>query len=165
MSADPDLATFPVRRRGNSFEAFDVGRTFDHHWGRTVSAADNVLFTTVTHAYNPMYFNAEHARTHGHRDVVVNPLLVACIVVGLSVEDLSEGGGPFLGITDLRYLRAVYPGDTLTARSTVIEARSSESRPANGIVTWRTEGLNQHGEVVIEYQRTNLVTKARTARQ
>lgn len=161
MSPDPDLASFPVRRRGNSFEAFGVGRTFDHHWGRTVTAADNVLFTTVTHAYNAMYFNVEHARAHGHPDVVVNPLLVACIVVGLSVEDLSEAGGPFLGITGVRFLGPVHPGDTLTARSTVVEARSSQSRPGNGIVTWRTEGLNQHGHVVIEYQRTNLVAKGR----
>ena len=162
MSPDPDLASFPVRRRGNSFEAFELGRTFDHHWGRTVTAADNVLFTTVTHAYNAMYFNVEHARVQGHPDVVVNPLLVACIVVGLSVEDLSEAGGPFLGITGVRFLGPVYPGDTLSARSTVVEARSSQSRPGNGIVTWRTEGLNQHGHVVIDYERTNLVAKART---
>ena len=70
-------------------------------------------------------------------------MLVLCIVVGLSVEDLSEIGGPFLGINDLTFHRAVHPGDTLRARSTVVEARASQSRPATGIVTWHTEGLNQ----------------------
>lgn len=159
--SDPDLASFPVRRRGNSFEAFEPGRTFEHHWGRTITAGDNALFSAVTHAYNPMYLSAEHARAHGHHDVVVNPMLVLCTVVGLSVEDLSEAGGPFLGITDVRFLRAVHPGDTLTARSTVVEARESASRPDDGIVTWRSEGRDQSGEVVVTYQRTNLVAKAR----
>jgi acyl dehydratase len=158
---DPDLGSFPTRARGNSFEAFTPDRTFEHHWGRTITTGDNALFSAVTHAYNPMYLNAEYARAHDHPDVVVNPLLVLCIVVGLSVEDLSEAGGPFLGVTQLRFRAPVYPGDTLTARSTVVDARSSESRPSNGIVTWRTEGVNQDGVVVVDYLRTNLVAKAR----
>lgn len=156
---DPDLATFATRHRGNSFEAFTPGRVFEHHWGRTITAGDNALFTTVTHAYNPLYLNAEYARAHDHPDVVVNPMLVLCCVVGMSVEDLSEAGGPFLGVTALRFLAPVYPADTLTARSTVVEARESKSRPGAGIVTWHTEGFNQHGALVIEYQRTNLITR------
>jgi itaconyl-CoA hydratase len=157
----PDLGSFPTRRRGNSFEAFTVGRVFEHHWGKTVTAGDNSLFAAVTHAYNPLYLNAETARAEGHRDVVVSPMLVLCIVVGLSVEDLSEAGGPFLGINGLTFHRPVHPGDTLTARSTVVEARESKSRPTSGIVTWHTEGFNQRDERVVDYQRTNLVAKGR----
>ena len=52
-------------------------------------------------------------------NAVINPFLVLCTVVGLSVEDLSEAGGPFLGIDELTFHRPVYPGDTLTARSDV----------------------------------------------
>ena len=155
-----DLSSFPIRRRGHPFEAFEVGRMFEHHWGRTVTAGDNSLFSSVTHAYNPLYLNAEHARAEGHPDVVVSPMLVLCIVVGLSVEDLSEAGGPFLGIDGLTFHRPVYPGDTLTARSTVIEARGSRSRPGSGVVTWRTEGFNQRRELVVDYRRTNLVARA-----
>lgn len=154
-----DLASFPVRRRGNAFDAFPAGRVFDHHWGRTITAGDNALFTSVTHAYNPLYLNAERARADGHRDVVVNPMLVLCTVVGLSVEDLSEGGGLFLGLTDLTFHRAVHPGDTLSARSTVVDGRESRSRPGTGVVTWHTEGRNQNGELVVDYRRTNLVAK------
>jgi acyl dehydratase len=158
--SEPDLQSFPLRRRGNRFEAFSDGQVFEHHWGKTVTAGDNSLFTSITHAYNPLYLNAEVARAAGHRDVVVNPMLVLCIVVGLSVEDLSEAGGPFLGIDHLRFHRPVYPNDTLTARTRVVETRSSRSRPNTGIVTWYTEGRNQHGELVVDYQRTNLVAKA-----
>jgi len=90
---------------------------------------------------------------------VLDPLLVLCTVVGLSVEDLSEAGGPFLGIDDVQFLEPVYPGDTLTAHSTVANLRESQKRPEFGIVTWRTEGRNQRGESVIRYQRSNLVAK------
>lgn len=156
---DLDLSSFPVRRRGNAFDAFTPGRTFAHHWGRTITAGDNSIFTSVTHAYNPLYLNAERARADGHPDVVVSPMLVLCTVVGLSVEDLSEGGGPFLGMSDVTFHRPVHPGDTLTARSTVVEARESASRPGAGVVTWHTEADNQHGELVVDYRRTNLVMK------
>ena len=156
-----DPATFTLLRKGHAFEDFEVGRRFDHHWGRTLTDGDNALFTTVTLAYNPLYFNAEYARAQGHRAVVINPMLVLCTVVGLSVEDLSEAGGPFLGVDDLTFHRPAYPGDTLTAHSTVVSVRESGSRPEFGIVTWHTEGRNQHGDVVVDYKRTNLVAKRR----
>jgi itaconyl-CoA hydratase len=156
---DFDATQFRTIPHGHSFEDFEPGRIFDHHWGRTLNEGDNSLFTTATLAYNPLYFNAEYARAGGHPDVVVNPFLVLCAVVGLSVEDLSEAGGPFLGIDELTFHRPVYPGDTLTARSEVISARESESRPIYGVVTWHTEGFNQHGEVVIDYKRSNLAVK------
>ena len=157
--ASPDFSEFRLQSKGNRFEDFKVGQVLSHHWGRTLTESDNTLFTTITHAYTPLYFNAEYARAHGHPGVVVNPLLVLTTVVGLSVEDLSEGGGPFLGLNDATYHRPVYPGDTLTARSTVVATRESASRPQFGIVTWHTEGFNQRDELVVDYQRTNLIGK------
>ncbi len=159
----PDLSTFPLRVRGNSFDDFTVGQTFVHHWGRTITGGDATLFSAVTLAYNPLYLNAAFASAHGHPDLVVNPLLVLCTVVGLSVEDLSEIGGPFLGIENCDFHLPVYPGDTLTASSAVLAARESSSRPTTGIVTWRTEGRNQRGELVVSYERSNLVAKRRAS--
>jgi acyl dehydratase len=155
----PDPADFPLRRRGNSFEDFEPGRRFNHRWGRTITDGDNALFTSVTLSFNRLYFDAEHARRLGHPGVVVNPMLVFTTVFGLSVEDLSEGGGPFLGIEALTFHRPVYPGDTLSAHSSVVDRRESDSRPRMGIVTWHTEGRNQKSEVVVDYRRTNLVNK------
>jgi itaconyl-CoA hydratase len=146
-----------LRRRGNRFEDFEVGRRFVHHWGRTVTAADNTLFSTLTLHYNPAYTNAQFAAAHGHADTPVNPLLVFNVVFGLTVEDLSEGGGPFLGVEELSYLKPVHPGDTLYARSEVVAARLASNRPGFGIVTWHTVGANQRGEDVITYKRSNLV--------
>ncbi|MHA6782146.1 MaoC family dehydratase [Pseudonocardia saturnea] len=154
-----DPAGWPLIPRGTSFEDHVVGRVFEHHWGRTVHAADAIAFTTQTLAFNPVFFNREAARAAGHPDEVVNPLLVFSIVFGLSVEDLSETGGPFLGAQDVRHLREVYPGETLYASSTVLEARGSESRPDTGIVTWQTVGRDARGVSVIEFRRTNLVRR------
>ena len=156
-----DPASFKLMRKGHAFEDFRAGQRLSHHWGRTLNVSDNAVFTTVTLAYNPLYFNAEYVRAAGHASVVLNPMLVLCTVVGLSVEDLSEAGGPFLGVDELTFHRAAYPGDTLTAESVVMSRRESDSRPGFGIVTWRTEGRNQRGELVLDYQRTNLVAKQR----
>jgi itaconyl-CoA hydratase len=149
---------FPLVRKGRQFEDFMVGQVFVHHWGRTITAGDNALFSTATCNWNPMHLNAEYAKAHGHPDVVVNPMLVLCTVVGLSVEDLSEGGGgPFLGIEDCIFHCPVHPGDTVTASSEVLAIRMSNSKPGFGVVEWRTAGHNQRGDLVVEFSRTNLV--------
>ncbi len=157
--SDPDFSTFKPWRRGNRFEDFEVGQVFDHHWGRTLTAGDATLFASVAHRYCPLYLNAEYAKSEGHDDLVVDPLLVLATAIGLSVEDLSEAGGPFLGVNQVEFEAPLYPGDTLTCVSEVLEKRESESRPNTGIVTWRTTGSKQDGQVVVRYSRTNLVVK------
>ena len=163
--SDPDFSGFQLWRRGQQFEDFALGQSFTHHWGRTLTAGDATLFASVALRYCPLYLNAEYAKAAGHRDLVVDPLLVLSTVIGLSVEDLSEAGGPFLGVNKVEFGVPVHPGDTITAASTVIDLRESESRPATGIVSWRTVGTNQHGETVIEYERTNLVAKRQSKRE
>ena len=144
-------------KKGNLFEDFKVGQRFHHHWGRTLSESDTVQFSTLTLAFNPLYFNREYAVAHGHPDIVINPQLVFNVVLGLSVEDCSEIGGPFLGVYSLVYHRPVYPGVTLTARSCTTETRISENKPKVGIVTWETEGFEASGERVVIFRRSNLV--------
>ncbi|HEY2050213.1 MAG TPA: MaoC family dehydratase [Caulobacteraceae bacterium] len=143
--------------KGRLFEDFQAGQTFDHHWGRTITEADTVLFSTLTMSFNPMYFNRAYAKAHGHPDIVVNPQLLFNVVLGLSVEDCSEIGGPFLGVFELTYDRPVYPGTTVVARSVTTDVRRSESNPANGIVTWRTEGFDDAGDRLVGFRRSNLL--------
>ncbi len=153
--------------KGNLFDDFQLGHVFQHHWGRTLSESDNTLFSTLTLSYNPLYFNAPYARAHGHKSPVANPMLVFLTVFGLSVEDLSEAGGLFLGVDNLTFHHRVYPGSTLTARSTVVDKRESASRPDSGIVTWHTEGflLDELGSRagdgirVVDFRRSNLIPK------
>ncbi|WP_338424917.1 MaoC family dehydratase [Sphingopyxis kveilinensis] len=145
--------------KGNFWEDFDEGRMFEHRLGRTVSDSDNTLFTVLTLHYNPLYLDAAACAAAGHGGRIVNPLLVFNIVFGLSVEALSEGGGPFLGVDELSYHAPVYVGETLYARSTVLGRRLSASNKDYAIATWRTEGRNQDGAPVIAFTRTNLVRR------
>ena len=145
--------------RGNYYEDFHIDQMFNHHWGRTLTAADNTLFSTLTLHYNPLYTNADYARAHGHDRMVVCPLLVFNTIFGLSVEDLSEVGGPFLGVDNLTYHRPVLVEETVYAKSTVIDKRDHKKRSDFGIVTWATTGVDQDGAVVIDFQRANLVRK------
>jgi itaconyl-CoA hydratase len=154
---DPDFDTFVPAVKGNQFEDFTVDQELTHHWGRTLTESDNVVFCAATCNWHPMYTNVEFARARGLSGTPLHPMLVLCTVVGLSVEDLSEFGGPFLGIEDCTFRTPVYPGDTLTAHSQVLDKRTSESRPGVGIVTWHSEGRNQHGDVVVDFTRSNLV--------
>jgi itaconyl-CoA hydratase len=143
--------------RGNKFEDFVVGRTFAHHWGRTITETDVVSFAAATCHWLPQHLNRPYAAAQGHPDLVVPGMLALGIVVGLSVEDLSEAGGPFLGLDDCEFVRPLHVGDTLTASSVVVSARPSTSFEGFGIVTWRTTATDQHGEVAMVFTRSNLV--------
>ena len=146
-----------VASKGHQFEDFTEGQIFQHHWGRTITDGDNTLFSTQTLAFNPLYFNEPYARSQGHEKMLVNPMLVFNTAFGMSVEDLSEGGGLFLGVDECEFIKDVYVGDTITAQSTVVTKRISKSNKNFGIVTWLTTGYNQHDEKVIEFKRTNFV--------
>ena len=153
--------TARVLHKGNIFADFTVGQVFEHHWGRTLTQAENALYSTLTLHFNPHYFNVDYAKAHGHNDTLLNPLLIFNTVFGLSVEDLSEAGmGPFLGVDELTYHQAVVAGSTLSARSTVVATRDTQKWPDYGIVTWHTEGFISDGSRVIDFKRSNLVRRA-----
>ena len=157
MKAEDIISQAKLWPKGQLFEDFEEGQKFVHHWGRTITESDTINFTTLTLSYNPLYSNREYAKAHGHPDIVVNPQLVFNVVLGLTVEDCSEIGGPFLGVFDLTYHHQVYPGITLRAESETTECRISDSNPANGIVTWHSKGFDQDDRLVVDFKRTNLV--------
>jgi acyl dehydratase len=156
--ADEDAERIAVERV-NYFEDFTEGQTFEHHWGRTINEGDNSVFSTLTMNANPAFFNADHAEDLGYDREAVNPMLAFNVVFGMSVQDLSEAGGAFLGIENLEFHGTVYPGDTLYADSEVLNKRESSSRPHQGIVHWYTKGTRPDGELVLEYERKNLIAK------
>jgi acyl dehydratase len=145
--------------RGRFLEDFSVGDLYRSRLGRTVSEADNTWFTLLTMNTNQIHFNAPYAeRTEFKAPLVVSTLTLA-IVLGLSVADTSENAAANLGWGDIKLPSPVYAGDTLWAESEVLNVRESRSRPSCGIVGIRTRGLNQRGDVVIEFTRSFLVFK------
>jgi acyl dehydratase len=80
-------------------------------------------------------------------------------VTGQSVTDLSQNAVANLGWDEVRMPHPVFEGDTLYARSEVLETRESRSRSNVGIVRVKTTGSNQEGTVVLEFERTFMVYK------
>ncbi|HEY3216189.1 MAG TPA: MaoC family dehydratase [Candidatus Eisenbacteria bacterium] len=158
----PEAQAPPERRdRGHFFEEFAAGQRYRHHWGRTITEGEAVTFAATTLNANPLYFNAPYAKAHGHPEIPVDPLLAWNVAFGLTVEDLSfkVAGAGNLGYPVIRFLRPVYPGDTLYAESEVLATGPWKGANDCGVVHVHTWGLNQHGERVLEYERKILVRK------
>jgi len=145
--------------RGRFYEDFNVGDIYPHPLGRTVTEADNILFTCLTMNTNPIHFDANIAAKTEFGKILVNSCFTLSLAVGLSVTDLSQNVIANLAWTDVNLPNPVFTGDTIYARSEILEKRESKSRPHAGLVTARTEGFNQNGDIVISYQRTFLVYK------
>jgi itaconyl-CoA hydratase len=142
---------------GRYLEDFTVGDVYEHRPGKTVTEADNHLFTLLTLNQHPLHFDAEYARnTEFGRNVIVSPYTLA-LLIGMSVSDLSQKAIANLGMDEVRFSKPVFAGDTLYAESEVLEIRESKSRPGQGIVTVRTSGRNQDADEVCIFRRTMLI--------
>jgi acyl dehydratase len=89
----------------------------------------------------------------------VNSTFTLALVTGLTVQDTSENAAANLAWTDISLPNPVFVGDTLWAESEILDKRESKSKPNVGIVAMRTRGINQRGQVVIEYRRTFMLYK------
>ena len=144
---------------GRYFEDFRVGDIYQHRPGRTITQYDNISFTLLTMNTHPMHFDEQYARhSEFGRCIVCSPLTVA-LMVGMSVTDVSQKAIANLGWTDIKLTHPLFAGDTLYAESEVLVKRESKSRPAAGIVSVKTAGLNQDGVKVCEFNRTMLIMK------
>jgi itaconyl-CoA hydratase len=144
---------------GRYYEEFVVGDVYEHRPGRTITETDNSWFTLLTMNTHPLHFDVEFAKkTEFGKPLVASPLTVA-IMTGQSVSDVSQKAVANLGWKDIRLLKPVFAGDTLYSESEVLEKRESEKRPEQGIVTIKTVGKNQHGDVVCDFVRIMLIWK------
>src|SRR3990172_8719769 len=143
---------------GNFFEDFAVGQVFHHAVPRTVSEGDLVLYIALTGDRRPLHCSSEFARSLGFQRETAHDLLVFHIVFGRAVPDVSLNSPANLGYADVRFLRRVYPGDTLRAETEVIAMRET-SRKDVGIVWVRTQGHNQRDEPVLHFYRWAMVSK------
>ncbi|HHV21962.1 MAG TPA: MaoC family dehydratase [Propionibacterium sp.] len=149
-----------IIQRGLWFEEFEVGVAYLHRPGRTMTEADNVLFTTLTMNTQALHLDAAWAADHpgfgGQR--LMNSMHTLSTLVGLSVAQLTQGTiVANLGFREVSFPVPVFHGDTLYAETVCLEKRPSSSRPGEGIVTLEHVGKNQHGAVVARAIRTTLV--------
>ena len=142
---------------GKYFDDLSPGQRLRHPTGRTITEADNTLFCALTMNTQPLHLNQDFASRSEFGQRIVNGIFTLGLVVGLTVQDLTEG----TIVANLSYDRVVHPqpvflGDTLYVESEVLEMRPSGSKPDRGIVRLVHRGLNQHGTVVIEVERSVL---------
>ncbi|MHB8573763.1 MAG: MaoC family dehydratase, partial [Dehalococcoidia bacterium] len=142
--------------QGNYFEDFRKDAVFRHAVPRTLNEGDAALYVALTGERAPLHCDAVFARSLGCRRETINDLLVFHIVFGKSVPDISLNAVANLGYADLRFLAPVYPGDTLSAESTVVGLKETSSG-ATGIVYVQTRGFNQNRQCVIEFFRWVMV--------
>jgi acyl dehydratase len=138
-----------ARQRGLYYEELDPGTRYVHSPSRTVTEAENVLFTTMTGNTQSLHLDAEWAKGTEFGERLVNSLFTLSLLVGLSVAQLTQGTiVANLGFESVRFPAPVLVGDTLTAESRVRSKRLSASRPGQGVVVFEHTATNQHGEIV-----------------
>jgi acyl dehydratase len=145
---------------GLYFEEFAVGRKFEHALRRTVTEADNVLFSAMTHNPAPLHLDEEYMKGTEFGTRLVNSYFTLGLMVGISVQETTLGTTVAnLGMDEVRFEKPVFHGDTLHVETEVLELRPSKSRPANGIVVFLHRAINQKGEVVARCKRTALMLR------
>ncbi|KEP74144.1 dehydratase [Microbacterium sp. SUBG005] len=147
-----------IEQRGLYLEEFVVGERYAHRPGRTVTDADNVLFTTLTMNPQALHLDAAYAATQPFGRPLVNSMWTLSTLVGLSVGQLTQGTlVAQLGLTDVSFPAPLFVGDTLTAETEIVAVRPSASRPGQGVVVMAHTGRSQNDEVVATATRTVLV--------
>jgi acyl dehydratase len=149
---------------GLYFEEFHVGQKFAHSIRRTVTEADNVFFSALTHNPAALHLDEEYCRQTEFGQRIVNSAFTLGLLVGLSVHDTTLGttvGN--LGWDEVRFPAPVFHGDTIRAESEVYEVRDSKSRPQNGIVIFIHRAYKQDGTLVASCKRSALMLRKNQA--
>jgi acyl dehydratase len=143
---------------GLYFEDFEVGQEFKHALSRTVTEMDNTMFSLLTLNPQPLHIDAHFAASTEFGQRIFNSLYTLGIMIGMTVYDTTLGTTVAnLGMTDVRFPKPVFHGDTLRATTKVISLRDSKSRPQAGIVEFEHHALNQNGDIVGSCRRMALM--------
>lgn len=161
-TATPPEARDPRRHDGREtfgryLDDFVPGDEFVHWPGRTITEFDDTLFAALTMNQHPVHSDAAYAEGTQHGQRLVVGTLVFSLVVGMTVRDISGRAIANLEYDAVRHLGPTFHGDTIYARSTVLDVRPSERRPDRGILEVETIAENQRGEPVLSFRRSVLL--------
>ena len=144
---------------GLYFEEFEEGAEIKHALSKTIFESDNNFFSLLTMNHHPVHTNVDYASHNQHGQVLVVGTLVFSLVVGMTVPDVSGKAIANLGYESIKHLAPTFVGDTIYARTKILDKRESKSKGDRGIVYVETIGYNQRGEDVISFSRNVLVKK------
>ena len=155
-----------IEQRGLYAKELEPGVVYAHRPGRTLTEADNVLFTTLTMNTQALHLDAAFSAGQPFGQRLVNSMLTLATLVGQSVAQLTQGTlVAQLGLTDVSFPHPLFHGDTLTTETEVTAVRASGSRPGRSVVTLTHTGRNQHGDVVARATRTVLMWSSASSRE
>jgi len=147
-----------IQQRGLWFDEFEEGAVYLHAPGRTVTEADNVLFTTMTMNTQSLHLDAAWSEQQPFGQRLVNSMFTLSTMVGASVAQLTQGTiVANLGFTEVNFPHPLYHGDTMYSETEVLAKRLSKSRPGQGVITLRHTAKNQDGVVVAVATRSVMV--------
>ena len=138
---------------GRFYDDFEKGMIFKHWPGKTITQSDNHNFCLLTMNNSPLHLDVEYMKNHKYGKPIVVGLLVLSIIVGMTVPDLSGKAIANLGYESVSHDGPVFEGDTLYAKSEVIEMRISKTNPHAGIVKVETFGYNQNNKKILTLRR------------
>ncbi len=144
---------------GRYLDEFDVGEVIEHWPARTVTEADDLMFCMLTMNHHPLHTNKQYAEDTQFGQRVVSGPFVYSLIFGMTVPTISGKAIANLATSDLRHTAPVFHGDTLQARTEVLEVRESKSQPDRGIVTVHTTAANQDGTEVLSFHRAVMIPK------
>ena len=148
-----------TRNYGRYFEDFNVGATYVHFPGKTITESDNNLFCLLTMNHHPLHLDDEYAKKSQHGRKLVVGTYVFSLVVGMSVSDISGKAIANLDYEKVAHDGPVFLGDTIFAETEVLETRASRSKTDRGIIYVETRAYNQKKEKVLTLRRHVLVPK------
>ncbi|HEY8718978.1 MaoC family dehydratase [Pengzhenrongella sp.] len=141
--------TKDIEQRGLYYEELELDTRYLHRPGRTVTEADNVLFTTMTMNTQALHLDAAWSAGQPFGQRLVNSMFTLSTMVGSSVAQLTQGTiVANLGFSEVTFPHPLYHGDTLYSETLVVTKRLSSSRPGQGVVTFAHTAKNQDGTVV-----------------
>jgi acyl dehydratase len=145
-------------RYGRYFDDFEIGDTYKHWPGKTITESEDHLYCLLTMAGSPLHIDSNYASTEmsNGKNLVIGTYIYA-LLTGMSVTDISGKAVASLGVKELNHIAPVFHGDTLYASTEILEKRVSQSNPKNGILTVRTTGRNQDGKEVCNFIRSVLL--------
>jgi acyl dehydratase len=145
---------------GRSYEEFEVGATYKHWPGKTITESDDHLFCLITMNHHPLHLDLNYAEntTQFGKNVVVGNLIYS-VLLGMSVPDVSGKAIANLEIESLRHVAPTFHGDTIYGETAVLDKWESTSKDDRGVVYVETKGYKQDGTVVCIFRRKVMVPK------
>ena len=148
-----------ANKMGHYFEEFEIGQEIEHCQSKTVFESDNNLFSLLTMNHHPVHINIDYCDKNQHGKILVPGTLVFCLVVHMTVMDISGQAIANLGYESIQHLAPTFINDTLYSKTKILDKRESKSKKDRGILYVETIGYNQEGIEIIKFRRNILIKK------